>query len=208
MRNPVEGAQFRREVKLAQERGKDRAKLREVFLLPIEGTPLPPRNNDHPLGDDWKHFRDCHIGDHFGDSLLNTPARSPRALQRERHQRFQPTACDAWRTRMDPFPMAEPARSFVGASAPVNTCDNGARPRMQVTNFDRITVNPNQMGGVPCIRGIRIPVATVLRMLAGGMTEPEILADYPDLQIEDIRECLRFAAVSAMERELPLPRIA
>jgi uncharacterized protein (DUF433 family) len=79
---------------------------------------------------------------------------------------------------------------------------------MQVTNFDRITVNPNQMGGVPCVRGIRIPVATVLRMLAGGMTESEILADYPDLRIEDIRECLRFAAVSAMERELPLSRIA
>lgn len=79
---------------------------------------------------------------------------------------------------------------------------------MQVTNFDRITVDPNQMGGVPCIRGIRIPVATVLRMLAGGMTEPEILADYPDLRIEDIRECLRFAAVSAMERDLPLSRIA
>ena len=47
---------------------------------------------------------------------------------------------------------------------------------MQVTNFERITVNPNQMGGVPCIRGLRIPVATVLRMLAGGMTEKEILA--------------------------------
>ena len=79
---------------------------------------------------------------------------------------------------------------------------------MQVTNFDRITVNPNQMGGVPCIRGMRIPVATVLRMLAGGMTEREILSDYPDLQIDDIRECLRFAAVSAMERELPVSRIA
>lgn len=79
---------------------------------------------------------------------------------------------------------------------------------MQVTNFERITVNPNQMGGVPCIRGLRIPVATVLRMLAGGMTEPEILAEYPDLQVDDIRECLRFAAVSAMERDLPLSRIA
>jgi uncharacterized protein (DUF433 family) len=79
---------------------------------------------------------------------------------------------------------------------------------MQATNFDRITVNPNQMGGVPCIRGLRIPVATVLRMLAGGMSEQEILADYPDLQQEDIRECLRFAAASAMERELALPRPA
>ena len=79
---------------------------------------------------------------------------------------------------------------------------------MQVTNLDRITVNPNQMDGVPCIRGMRIPVATVLRMLAGGMTEQEILADYPDLQIDDIRECLRFAAVSAMERDLPVSRTA
>jgi uncharacterized protein (DUF433 family) len=79
---------------------------------------------------------------------------------------------------------------------------------MQVTNFERITVNPDQMGGVPCIRGMRIPVATVLRMLAGGMTEQEILGDYPDLQTDDIRECLRFAAVSAMERELPVSRIA
>ncbi len=79
---------------------------------------------------------------------------------------------------------------------------------MRMTGFERITVNPDQMGGVPCIRGIRIPVATVLRMLAGGMTEQEILHDYPDLQLEDIRECLRFAAASAMERELPLSRIA
>ena len=79
---------------------------------------------------------------------------------------------------------------------------------MQATNFERITVNPNQMSGVPCIRGLRIPVATVLRMLAGGMTEQEILGDYPDLQIDDIRECLRFAAVSAMERDLPVSRIA
>jgi uncharacterized protein (DUF433 family) len=62
------------------------------------------------------------------------------------------------------------------------------------------------MGGVPCVRAPRIPVATVLRMLAGGMTEQEILAEYPDLQVEDIRECLRFAAGSAMEGELALPR--
>jgi uncharacterized protein (DUF433 family) len=45
-------------------------------------------------------------------------------------------------------------------------------------------------------------------MLAGGLTEAEILSEYPDLQADDIRECLRFAAASAMERELPLPRSA
>lgn len=72
-------------------------------------------------------------------------------------------------------------------------------------SFERITVDPDQMGGVPCIRGLRIPVATILRMLAGGMSEQEILAEYPDLEPEDIRESLRFAAASAMERELALP---
>ena len=72
-------------------------------------------------------------------------------------------------------------------------------------NFTRITVDAEQMGGVPCVRGLRIPVATVLRLLAGGLSEAQILADYPDLEVEDIRECLRFAASAAMERELPLP---
>jgi uncharacterized protein (DUF433 family) len=70
--------------------------------------------------------------------------------------------------------------------------------------FDRITVNPEQMGGVPCIRGLRIPVATVVGMVADGMTEPEILEAYPDLEAEDIREALRFAAEAVRERELPL----
>jgi len=75
-------------------------------------------------------------------------------------------------------------------------------------NFERITVDPGQMGGVPCVRHLRIPVATVLRLLAGGMAEQEILAEYPDLELEDVRECLRFAAASAMEREMPLPHSA
>jgi uncharacterized protein (DUF433 family) len=77
-----------------------------------------------------------------------------------------------------------------------------------IKNFARITVDPAQMGGVPCVRHLRIPVATVLRLLAGGLTEREILSEYPDLQAEDIRECLRFAAASAMEREMPLPHSA
>ena len=70
--------------------------------------------------------------------------------------------------------------------------------------FTRITVNPNQMGGAPCIRGLRIPVATVVGMVADGMTEAEILAAYPDLERDDIREALRYAAEAVRERELPL----
>ena len=70
--------------------------------------------------------------------------------------------------------------------------------------FTRITVTPDQMGGVPCIRGLRIPVATVVNMFADGMTVNEILDAYPDLEMEDIREALYFAAEAVRERELPL----
>jgi uncharacterized protein (DUF433 family) len=70
--------------------------------------------------------------------------------------------------------------------------------------FTRITVDPKQMGGVPCLRGLRIPVATVVAMIADGMSSPEILAAYPDLQPEDINEALRYAAEAVRERELPL----
>jgi uncharacterized protein (DUF433 family) len=71
-------------------------------------------------------------------------------------------------------------------------------------SFTRITVRPDQMGGVPCIRGLRIPVATVVGMVADGMDEAEILAGYPDLEAEDIREAMRYAAEAVRERELPL----
>ena len=60
--------------------------------------------------------------------------------------------------------------------------------------MDRITINPAQCGGRPCIRGMRIRVKDVLDMLAGGASEAEILGDYPDLEAEDIRACLAYAA--------------
>ena len=60
---------------------------------------------------------------------------------------------------------------------------------------DRISVNPAVRSGKPCIKGTRITVYDVLEYLAGGMTEDEILADFPDLTRDDIRACLAFAAV-------------
>ena len=60
------------------------------------------------------------------------------------------------------------------------------------------------MGGVPCIRGLRIPVATVVGMIADGMKEEEILKAYPDLEPEDLHEALNYAAEAVRERELPL----
>ena len=70
--------------------------------------------------------------------------------------------------------------------------------------FTRITISHTQMGGVPCIRGFRIPVSTVVGMVADGMANAEILRSFPDLQLEDIREALRYAAEAVRERELPL----
>jgi uncharacterized protein (DUF433 family) len=70
--------------------------------------------------------------------------------------------------------------------------------------FERITTDPERMGGLPCIRDLRFPVATVVSMVADGMTFQQILTEHPDLENEDIREALRYAAEAVQERELPL----
>lgn len=70
--------------------------------------------------------------------------------------------------------------------------------------FTRITVDAKQMGGMPCIRNLRIPVATVVEMVADRMTDSEILTAYPDLEAEDIREALQFAAEAIRLSDLPL----
>lgn len=75
-------------------------------------------------------------------------------------------------------------------------------------NYSRITINSGQMGGVPCIRGLRIPVSTLIGMLAEGMNFEEILDVYPDLQIEDIHEALEYAAEAVREREIPLVAVS
>jgi uncharacterized protein (DUF433 family) len=75
-------------------------------------------------------------------------------------------------------------------------------------SFERITVEPDKMGGQPCIRGLRIPVATVVAMVADGMTPEQIVAELPDLEVEDVAEALRYAAEALRERELPLRRPA
>jgi len=65
--------------------------------------------------------------------------------------------------------------------------------------LDRITFDEKVMGGRPCVRGMRIPVSVVLKLLAGGMTREQILADYPDLEAEDINQCMQYAALLADE---------
>ena len=68
----------------------------------------------------------------------------------------------------------------------------------------RISVDHRIMGGVPCISGTRMPVATIVGLVAQGVTNAEIVADYPELSEDDIRAALEFAAEAVAERQLPL----
>ncbi len=72
-----------------------------------------------------------------------------------------------------------------------------------MATFDRITVNPRQLGGVPCVRDLRIPVATIVGPVAEDLTFDQILADYPDLEREDIKQALAYASEAVRERQLP-----
>lgn len=74
--------------------------------------------------------------------------------------------------------------------------------------FTRITVDPAVMGGMPCMRGLRFPVATVVAMVADGMSAQEIVAEHPDLELGDVAEALKYAAEALKERELPLRKPA
>ena len=77
--------------------------------------------------------------------------------------------------------------------------------RIDMSYLDRITFNSEQCGGRPCIRGMRIRVKDVLDLLAAGLSEKEILKDYPDLESEDIRACLQYAAAQASHAVLKVP---
>ena len=73
----------------------------------------------------------------------------------------------------------------------------------QMSRFDRITIDPQRMGGVPCIRNLRMPVATIVGLLAEGQSREQILADHPDLCDKDIHQALEYAAEALRERRLP-----
>ena len=78
------------------------------------------------------------------------------------------------------------------------------KEKFQMTHLNRIKTDPKKMGGVPIVRDLRIPVATILQFLAEGKTEKEILAIYPDIQKEDIQACLEYASHLTKTREIPL----
>jgi uncharacterized protein (DUF433 family) len=74
--------------------------------------------------------------------------------------------------------------------------------------LQRITVDPNVCGGQPCVRGLRIPVSIVLKHLAAGRTAAQIVDEFPELEPDDIGECLRYAAWLASGRSVDLPSAA
>jgi uncharacterized protein (DUF433 family) len=79
---------------------------------------------------------------------------------------------------------------------------------MMAGALSRITTDPRICGGQPCIRGLRIPVSLVLQHLAAGQTSQQIVGEYPELEVEDVLECLRYAAWLASGRVIDLPPAA
>jgi uncharacterized protein (DUF433 family) len=71
-------------------------------------------------------------------------------------------------------------------------------------NADRVVADHRIMGGVPCIAGTRIPVATIVGLIAEGLSAEEVVAEYPQLSLADVRAALEFAAAVVDERQLPL----
>ena len=88
--------------------------------------------------------------------------------------------------------------------APWRVAGRAAAPYPERMTYSRISVDPDVMGGAPTVRGLRIPVATVVSMVADGMTAAEVCADLPDLTPDDVAEALRYAAETVRERQLPL----
>lgn len=70
--------------------------------------------------------------------------------------------------------------------------------------LDRITIDPEVMGGQPCMRSLRIPVSLIVRLVAAGKTVKDILEDYPELEEEDVKQALEYAAWASSERSIPL----
>jgi uncharacterized protein (DUF433 family) len=75
---------------------------------------------------------------------------------------------------------------------------------MHFADLERITVNPEVMGGKPCVRGMRVTVSTVVGLLAEGHSTEEILKEYPYLEKDDIHQCLRYASMRVNEIDVPL----
>lgn len=77
-----------------------------------------------------------------------------------------------------------------------------------MSSLERVSVDPAQMGGVPCIRGLRVTVSMLLGQLASGRSTEELLGDYPYLERDDVTAALEYAAAIVNQREVPIARPA
>ncbi len=96
----------------------------------------------------------------------------------------------------------------MGRAGAVRWAAQGRRAYAEGVAYERITIDPNRMSGLPCIRDTRVTVSAVLGQLAAGLTIPELLADFPYLDRDDVLAALEFAAAAVQERELPLAHSA
>ena len=78
----------------------------------------------------------------------------------------------------------------------------------QLKNLERITFNPRIMAGQACIRGMRIPVYLIINLIANGKPFEEILVEYPDLELDDVKQSLQYAALLTREAVYPFPTTA
>ena len=96
----------------------------------------------------------------------------------------------------------------MGGSDVVRWAAGGRRACAERVAHERITIDPSRMSGLPCIRDTRVMVSAVLGQFAAGLTIPEVLADFPYLDRDDVLAALEFAAAAVQERELPLAHSA
>jgi uncharacterized protein (DUF433 family) len=96
----------------------------------------------------------------------------------------------------------------MGRAGAVRRADRGRGAYPEGGAYERITIDPNRMHGLPCIRDTRVTVSAILGQLAAGLTIPELLADFPYLDRADVLAALEFAAAALQERELPLAQSA
>jgi uncharacterized protein (DUF433 family) len=110
-----------------------------------------------------------------------------------RHHRRVLTTETKWLGRAHLLVVGQPGFDDAAPSGNAHLADGR---RLNSVEYERITINPAQMRGVPCIRGLRIPVATVIGQLAAGRSAAEVLAEFPDLESEDITAALEYAAAA------------
>ena len=133
-------------------------------------------------------------------SILVTRSRFPGVTRPAKHNGHHRTCATRPRSHDGDVPLEDGPSADVARSV---RDDRREGRYARDVKFERISTDPAVMGGMPCIRGTRIPVSSILGYMASGMTHNEILADFQGLTLDDLQEALRYGAAAVSERELP-----